>query len=313
MPRHPLLPLLPLSLLIPKTTAVCYLPNGLPDLNEVNQPCFPDSNAIRMCCASNRSNPSGGFLSNGRTSDTCMENGLCKNVARDVDEDDNTVVVTEYWRDLCTSSEWPEDNCVDVCSQGDDAEVTVQVTPCDGTENSTEWCCGSSTDCCGTDAAVTIAAILPALASRNASSTSTSSTSSTSATSPLTTTTSPPTTPTPDESSTEPIVSTSDSGLSTGAKAGIGVGSAAGAILLIAAAAFLWARRRKAKTTGEKGYIASGPESGSGESDYSDKGAPIMYRQSLNPVEVHADSPNVPELVGSEEVRHEMPADGKDR
>jgi hypothetical protein len=72
-----------------------------------------------MCCASNRSNPSGGFLSNGRTSDTCMENGLCKNVARDYDDNYNTVVITEYWRDLCTSSEWPEANCVDVCSQGD--------------------------------------------------------------------------------------------------------------------------------------------------------------------------------------------------
>jgi hypothetical protein len=125
MPRHTVLSLkIPLILLLPlfnrKTTALCYLPNGLPDRNDVNQPCFPeDSDEIRMCCASNRSNPSGGFLSNGRTSDTCMENGLCKNVARDYDDDNNTAVITEYWRDLCTSSEWPEANCVDVCSQGD--------------------------------------------------------------------------------------------------------------------------------------------------------------------------------------------------
>ncbi|KAL3443095.1 hypothetical protein BJX65DRAFT_312112 [Aspergillus insuetus] len=290
MPRHTApslrIPLI-LSLLlhIRKTTALCYLPKGLTDCNDVNQPCFQDdSDEIRMCCASNRLNPSGGFLSNGRTSDTCMENGLCKNVARDDDDDNNTVVITKYWRDLCTSSEWPEDNCVDVCSQGDDAKVTVQVTPCDGTENSIEWCCGSNTDCCGTDTAVTIAPILPALASRNASSTSASSTTSTSTPSTLTTTTSSLSSPTPDKSNsnTKATNPSSSSGLSTDAKAGIGVGSAAGAILIIAAVLFLWSRRRKkamAITREKAGIVAYEPGSGSGSdgSAYYDKGIPMMY------------------------------------
>jgi len=113
--------------------------------------------------------------------------------------------------------------------------------PCSGTNNSITWCCGYSTDCCNNatlqDQVVTLVAKFLAEPTSSSSSSVASSTSSvtssvvrTVSTSTSTTTTSPAasigsaaTTETP----------TPDGGLSTGAKAGIGVGAALGAILLV--------------------------------------------------------------------------------
>ncbi|OKL63291.1 hypothetical protein UA08_01719 [Talaromyces atroroseus] len=101
----------------------------------------------------------------------------------------------------------------------------TQVTPCDGTANSTTWCCGNSTSCCGTSDAVTIA---PTLSGYTSSTTSSSTSSAT--VSPTTT-------------ASASSLPSATSGLSAGAKAGIGVGVAVGAIAIIFAAFLFWRRR----------------------------------------------------------------------
>ncbi|KAL4875704.1 hypothetical protein BJY04DRAFT_223822 [Aspergillus karnatakaensis] len=159
-----------------------------------------------------------------------------------------TVLITAYWRYLCTSSEWPEENCLNVCSDGDNAGTTAQITPCDGTDNSTEWCCGQNTDCCGTNSAVTIAPVLPALFS-TAISSSTS-------TLPSTATGATPSNPTPDPASasahgSSPDAETNSStGLSTGAKAGIGIAVAVGAVAMIGGLVFVWVVKRRSSPPG---------------------------------------------------------------
>ena len=120
----------------------------------------------------------------------------------------------------------------------------VNVTPCDGTDSSEYWCCGNSTACCGDDASfgkekvdrVFLGIISSSSMSSIASSTSTSMPLSSSSPS-STSTPSPTTTPPNDDSG----------GLSTGAKAGIGVGAAFGVIALLALGAFIGRRSYKKK------------------------------------------------------------------
>lgn len=100
------------------------------------------------------------------------------------------------------------------------------MTPCDGTENSTVWCCGDNDDCCGTMSAVTIAPVLAAVASASSLST------------PATAT--PSSTPSTEESS----------GLSGGEMAGIGVGAGIGTIVVLGALGYFWMRHRKSAAGG---------------------------------------------------------------
>jgi hypothetical protein len=63
-----------------------------------------------MCCATNRTNPSGGDANEGYTADTCLQNGLCMNIQ-------NGGNVTTYWREMCTSTDWSTGGkCLDVCA-----------------------------------------------------------------------------------------------------------------------------------------------------------------------------------------------------
>ena len=128
------------------------------------------------------------------------------------------------------------------------------MTPCDGTANSTRWCCGDNKDCCAGDIGVeTLAQIfLGDLADATTSTLSTtvsassltavvsSSTSSTSGTSTSGTSTSSTST----SGTSAPQTEKTSTSLSGGAIAGIVVGSIAG-IALIGAAWFLLARRRR--------------------------------------------------------------------
>lgn len=111
------------------------------------------------------------------------------------------------------------------------------MTPCDGSANSTTWCCGDSRYCCGTSSAVTIAQVL---------SPATSSPSSTSGIA------------TP---STSPSASSgSSSGLSTGAKAGVGVGVAVGALAIILALVWFFLRRRKTEDVIKQEWKSPDPQ-----------------------------------------------------
>ncbi|KAL3476648.1 hypothetical protein BJX99DRAFT_258195 [Aspergillus californicus] len=194
-----------------------------------------------------------------------MENGLCKNLQTSTDDDGDEIHVTA----------------------DDDGGDTAQITPCDGTDNSTEWCCGlNATDCCGTSDAITIAPVLAALATPTPSSSSTATSS----------TASPTTYPEPDTQ----FSSSSSNGLSTGAKAGIGAGVGAGGIAIIGALLYFWLRRRKAKPA----YVPAGvpgPES----SPQSDKFGGY-YGQA--PYIAEVDSANMHELNAGA-VRHELTAD----
>ncbi|KAL4902048.1 hypothetical protein BDW74DRAFT_181206 [Aspergillus multicolor] len=193
-------------LLLPATTLIttalgsshCYFSKGVSTSDSATVACSSTSgeSGNGMCCALNRDNPYGGAWSDGLTADACIDNGLCKNV------------VTTYSTEL--------DEKVTVKAESDYARSTAQITPCDGADISTKWCCGTNTTCCGTSSAVTIVSILPALASASS-------------------------TPSPSSSSTaNTTVSTNhssnhSSNLSTGAKIGIGVGGVA----VIAGAIFL--------------------------------------------------------------------------
>ena len=104
-----------------------------------------------------------------------------------------------------------------------DSNGDAQVTPC-GDISSTTYCCGgNNTNCCNTPGAITIAAVIGPT-----STTSSSASSSTSTTSP-----------------NPSLVSNTSSGLSGGAKAGIGIGAALGGIACLVFLLWVVMRVRK--------------------------------------------------------------------
>lgn len=107
------------------------------------------------------------------------------------------------------------------------------MTPCDGSLTSETWCCGAGNNCCGSDSAITIAALFGASSTSTAQTASATSNEATSSAATATAT----------------RISSSSTGLSDGAKAGIGVGVGVGAVAVIAAVAFWAVRRRKQKGT----------------------------------------------------------------
>lgn len=94
--------------------------------------------------------------------------------------------------------------------QSVDEDGNAQITPCDGTPDSETWCCGSTTDCCSGEHAITLAQKLGSRGSSNSSSTA-----------------------------------SRDSGLSNGTKAGIGVGVSVGVIALMTFLFFVRRAERK--------------------------------------------------------------------
>lgn len=117
------------------------------------------------------------------------------------------------------------------------------MTPCDGTSNSSTWCCGSSSSCCGTDSVISIAQTLGL-------GLPTTTTTSSSTRTPIPTTTATTATTTTNTPTSQSSVSTSSSSsLSSGAKAGIGVGVSLGSIGIIATALGLFFLRRRRVST----------------------------------------------------------------
>ncbi|KAF2152072.1 hypothetical protein K461DRAFT_294924 [Myriangium duriaei CBS 260.36] len=210
----------------------CSMPNGNSQPNDYN-PCYPFHTGGSFCCDTQ---PSG----NGTGHDTCLSNGLCKWT-------ENGDV--SWWREGCSNSSWPSDWCLrDVCGKGDQLTINgnAELTPCDGTATSTSWCCGhNNTACCGKGGPeeVILSATLAGLAAWQASSTASASSATSTPSSSASTT--PPPSSTPSDSAK------SSKGLSTGAKAGIGIGAAVGGLALIGTLAFILVvlRRKKANAS----------------------------------------------------------------
>lgn len=104
------------------------------------------------------------------------------------------------------------------------------MTPCDGTDYSKMWCCGTSTECCGTNDQVPVPTDIyftPTF------------------TSVISTSNSEPTGTNANLSSGK---DSSVQSLSTGGKAGVGIGVAVGAIAIIGLLVFFLRQKRKSKT-----------------------------------------------------------------
>jgi hypothetical protein len=69
----------------------CYKLDGTSRTVDGTKVCNSLDGAVSMCCAS---------------SDTCLNNGLCKTAGDSV----------SYWRDMCSISSWPEVGCLKTCT-----------------------------------------------------------------------------------------------------------------------------------------------------------------------------------------------------
>ncbi|KAH8723736.1 hypothetical protein GQ44DRAFT_297559 [Phaeosphaeriaceae sp. PMI808] len=143
--------------------------------------------------------------------DTCLPIGLCQ-----------SQIDKKLYREGCIKQNWDEGGCQELCSKEREVQKddNVLVTPCGGDTTSTEWCCGSSDDCCspGSD--------LPryTLARKFGDPIPTSSRSSSSTPFMISSTSAP---------ATSERTIPSRNGLSPGAKAGVGVGTAIGVTIFI--------------------------------------------------------------------------------
>ncbi|KAL6711693.1 hypothetical protein ACN47E_004627 [Coniothyrium glycines] len=166
-------------------------------------------------------------------------------------------MITDYWREECTVKDWQSGQCLTVCLTNS-VDKNVQMTPCDGTANSTMWCCGNTKDCCAAGIGMeTLAAqfigIVASSSSTTVSLTTTSITSATSAS--LATTTMTSATPAPNNVSPE---GNEPGSISGGEIAGIVVGVVAG-LALLAALIFLLARRRRSASRSKLGLVEAYP------------------------------------------------------
>ena len=234
-----------LSTLISPTSANCYWPNGTDrnvavnasypgSANEFYAPCNPDATAS-MCCA----------IGPARLSDpdTCTSNGLCFGPDG-----------TTWWRESCTDQSWSDPACVQLYVNGTynglqsefvrgptcgpdpneelDSGNDIPMTRCpDGS-----YCTGTggaATPCCDNNQGFFILANLT-VTQQNPNTTASASTSSTTSTSMVSSTSSMAVTASSSAASpTATSSSTTSSGLSTGAKAGIGVGAAIAALAIL--------------------------------------------------------------------------------
>jgi hypothetical protein len=132
-----------------------------------------------------------------------------------------------------------------------DGNGNAEMTPCDGTATSAKWCCGThNTACCGTAQEIVLAAVLGA-ATTSSSTSKTSSATSISTTASQSSKTSSPT-PNPTSAAAPP------SALSTGAKAGIGIGCAALAVLVAGAIFYFFKRKKSSQAASLAAECATG-------------------------------------------------------
>lgn len=239
-------------------------------------PC-PQKSLETICCALNRTIPSGGDTANGDARDECMPNGLC--LSKYLSEG---YTRQSYWRNYCTEKDWSSGKCLNVCAEnklGGTAVRNAPLVPCDGTANSTRWCCGESCSCDDETNVVSLPAIFGQPLVTNSVSLPTSSS----------TTSSPTASATNVNGNTNQ--NSENKGLSTGAKAGIGVAAAIGALVLLGLGLFAM----KALQWRKKAAVVQ--QSSAPEWKYSHT-APTVF---------HELPPAPPaELVSREEIPHEM-------
>ena len=210
----------------------CYFRNGTQQ-PDIYSPCSSDASKplSTVCCASSW--------------DICLPNGLCQSTTGD----------RSIWREGCTKQKWNEGGCQELCSdevgyylcgvlEDTDTNIVkreaqrndnIRVTPCSGNATSLEWCCGQSADCCSAGSDLrryTIARIFgdpipkpsPSSGLPSSSPSAIGPSASTSVALPLA------------SESTSP----SQRVLSTGEKAGIGLGASLGVVCLVALVVFIW-------------------------------------------------------------------------
>ncbi|EAW07124.1 uncharacterized protein ACLA_018280 [Aspergillus clavatus NRRL 1] len=236
----------------PLASGSCYYPDGTLAGAEY-QACSNYEGAIGPCCALNRTTEISNGTSQNWTRDTCLPNGLCKNVSF---QEGKTIYA--YWRDQCSSPDWPGDRCPRICLEGSGRNNTMELTKCDTDkdENSTTWCCGlNNYTCCGTPEAFTLAPTMNAQPSSSSASMTTmhssASSSITAAPSSSTSTREASNTQTSASETSNTQTSASHSTLSAGAKAGVGVGVSLGTVAIFSVLGFFlfkW-RRRGASST----------------------------------------------------------------
>ncbi|ENI06900.1 hypothetical protein COCC4DRAFT_31471 [Bipolaris maydis ATCC 48331] len=212
---------------IASAAGYCYSRNGTTLLNAAFQPCN-NTTKYSACCMTNHS----GAGDVGIADDVCMENGLCQNYAA---FDGNNEGEQVWSRQGCTDPLWNSPYCLgDVCNKPEYADKwgNVGVHNCGGKT----WCCGEKTCCNNKSSIFEIAATV------GSTSTLSSAMPFSSLTPASSTTTSSALTPTSSSAFKGDI---SSGGLSTGEKAGIGVGIAIFGIMVTAIA---WLITRSTKS-----------------------------------------------------------------
>lgn len=107
----------------PLVSSLCYTPGGKQQATLEYQACPYSNGVASMCCATNRTNPSGGNLSEAYTADSCLSNGLCQNVGEKTDDQGNTTTLVTYWREMCTISNWSVGGCLSICTDSSVCKV----------------------------------------------------------------------------------------------------------------------------------------------------------------------------------------------
>ncbi|PGH10737.1 hypothetical protein AJ79_05328 [Helicocarpus griseus UAMH5409] len=262
----------------------CYWPNkekssesGLKTCNSVS--------STSMCCPEDSK---------------CHEFGLCEApppITEMVQE------LPVFLRHSCNAPSWPENGCLKVCADGELEGGIAYLTPCTVNRGSETWCCGNSTDCCGTDREIRLTENIytkeDPLFATFTSSTPSSTQQSSSTSNPPQASSSQTNLPT---ASANPPPPPPSSGLSTGAKAGIGIGAALGGSAVIGFLVLFFLRRKRREEAASSAAIekdGKGLDMGVPKHE-----APNTERpHELPPTMIHE------KPAQSQDIMHELPAE----
>ncbi|KAF2679845.1 hypothetical protein K458DRAFT_407695 [Lentithecium fluviatile CBS 122367] len=228
----------------------CYTPDGFAVTNPEVAPCKIDP-VRTICCHSNRTLAAGSPHESGNVADECLPNGICQNRYTYQGKAE-----AKFWLEYCTNRDLESGRCMDVCRDARGEKGTSMITPCDGSANSTEWCCGDTVACCGGTSAISfpqrfVGMVNGTIAGSSPTPTPTTTPTPSSLRSPETgnSTSTPAGLPsgTSNPPSPSPPTPPQSPSLSTGAKAGIGIGAVLGALAILGIGFFASKVRRLKK------------------------------------------------------------------